>query len=219
MDPGGRPCYDGGISVGAQESSWTSWPWAEPSRPRGTPGTVAPAGSVSSATAQAVSWWPCWTLSPGPCLTFAQPPLCSSPFSIIAAPFNIPISPSLMSPGGLSSPPGSHPTLGHWLVQALCQTQKPHGSVCRVWPTSWTSEHARPRWQRDPGPRRSSLGASPQTWEAGLPLAMATRARGLTSVWPHRLPRRLESVKWARQPAWGGWLLAGGRQRGVGRGL
>lgn len=122
-------------------------------------------------------------------------------------------------PGGLSSPPGSHPTLRHRLVQALCQTQKPHGSVCRVWPTSWTSEHARPRWQRDPGPRRSSLGASPQTWEAGLPRAMATRATGLTSVWPHRLPRRLESVKWARQPAWGGWLLAGGRQRGVGRGL
>lgn len=108
MDPGGRPCYDGGISVGAQESSWTSWPWAEPSRPRGTPGTAAPAGSVSSATAQAVSWWPCWTLSPGPCLTSAQPPLCSSPLSIIAAPFNIPISPSLMSPG--ASPPHRGPT-------------------------------------------------------------------------------------------------------------
>lgn len=172
------------------------------------PGTVVPAGSVSSATAQAVSWWPCWTLSPAPCLTFAQPPLCSSPFSIIAAPFNIPISPSLISQG--ASPPhrGPTPPSGTGWCRPCVQIQKPHGSVCRVWPTSWTSEHARPRWQRDPGPRRSSLGASPQTWEAGLPLAMATRATGLTSVWPHRLSRRRESVKWARQPAWG---LAPGR--------
>lgn len=38
---------------------------------------------------------------------------------------------------------------------------------------------------------------STQTWETGLPLAMATQGRGLTSVWPHRLPRRLESAKWA----------------------
>lgn len=62
-----------------------------PQAPAGRLGQPRP-HTGSSATAQAVSWWPLRApFSPGPCPAFAQPPLCSSPFSIIA-PLNVPIS-------------------------------------------------------------------------------------------------------------------------------
>lgn len=100
----------------------------------------------------------CAPVSPGPCPAFAQPPLCSSPFSIIAPPqrphFPIPDVPW----GPLSPHQGPTPPLGTGWCKPCVQTQKPRGSVCRAWTASWTSEHARPRWQRGPGLRRSAWG-------------------------------------------------------------
>lgn len=48
---------------------------------------------------------------------------------------------------------------------------------------------------------RQSGVLSTQTGGVGLPLA--NTGRELMFVWPHRLPRRLESAKWARQSALG----------------
>lgn len=81
--------------------------------------------------------------SPGPT------PLCSllCCYTPVRSLFPLP----LMSPGG---PPPSPPSGSGWRRPCM-QTQKPWDSVCRVWRAGWTCKHARPRWQRGPGP---SLG-------------------------------------------------------------
>lgn len=118
----------GDFTADAQESTWTRWPWAEPSRPWGHLGPAAPSGPVSPATAphSFPSLCSVSPLSPCPallslCLHSVRPlPLLSpsrSPF------------PSAPRPLGASPPP--HPRSarhGHRLAHALRADTKALGA-------------------------------------------------------------------------------------------